>query len=109
MKKLGEYLRNCRKNNKLSLKDVARETGITDSRLSKIENETLNCPASDLRCLAKLYNESAISLFIIAGYLDQDDVKKYQLVFKGVENLSESDREHIQDEINYLLRKEGKL
>ena len=37
---LGEYLKKNRVRQKLSLKDVYKETGISDSKLSRIENGT---------------------------------------------------------------------
>ena len=41
MNRLGDYLKEARIRQGLSLKDVYRETGISDSRLSRIENQPL--------------------------------------------------------------------
>ncbi len=105
MNELGKHLKNCRKKCGLSLKAVEKKTGITDSRLSKIENGHLKCPGSELRLLAITYNEPVISMFLAAGYLIPDDLKEYQYVFHGVEMLDPDERKHIQDEINYLIGK----
>lgn len=43
MTELGKYLKDCRKRLGLSQKAVTGKTGITDSRLSKIENGQLDC------------------------------------------------------------------
>ena len=44
MNSLGEHLKECRKQLGLSQKAVTEKTGITDSRLSRIENGQLDCP-----------------------------------------------------------------
>ena len=105
MSTLGEHLKDCRKKLGLSLKAVEEKTGITDSRLSKIENGQRSCPGNELRLLAEAYNEPVVSMFLTAGYLIPDDLKEYQYVFHGVERLDSDERQHIQDEIDYMIRK----
>lgn len=105
MSTLGEHLKDCRKKLGLSLKAVEEKTGITDSRLSKIENGQRSCPGKELRLLAEAYNEPVVSMFLTAGYLIPDDLKEYQYVFHGVERLDSDERQHIQDEIDYMIRK----
>jgi len=102
---LGKYLRGCRKNLNISLRAVAAETGITDSRLSRIENGQLNCPITTLRSLSKVYGEPVISMFLIAGYLKRDDLQEYRYVFQGVDKLDDEERKHIQEEIIFLVKK----
>lgn len=102
---LGNRLRECRKKCGMSLKDVSDITGITDSRLSKIENGQRMCPAKELRSLSKAYNESVVSMFLVAGYLNQDDLTEYKYVFRGIDMLSDADISHIQQEINYIVGK----
>lgn len=107
MSKLGDRLRNQRQ--KLSLNKVAMDTGITNSRLSKMERGLLECPPEDLMTLADYYDVSLVQLFVDAGYLRESDIKKYQLVFKGAELLNEEDRQHIQMQVDYLnKKKEGR-
>lgn len=105
MKNLGQYLKGARNKLGLSLIEVKAQTGITDSRLSKIENGQLNCPIDELRSLAILYQIPMVNLFLKAGYLIPEDLKAYQLVFQGVERLDEDEKNHIQDGINFLINK----
>lgn len=107
MSDLGIRLKTYRENSNYTLKDVSKKTGITDSRLCKIEKGTLNCPAEDLRKLGKLYGIPLVSLFLEAGYLDEKDLEKYQFVFDGVSELDQDARNHIQWLINRLTSKKG--
>ena len=98
---LGQYLRAVREQNKLSTRDVEKETGITTSQLSRLE-----CSPSPiaLKKLALLYNIKLIDLFQKAGYLDSKDVDSYmESCFKGIEKLNQEDKKQIQSQIDYLI------
>ena len=58
MKGLGSFLREIREEKNLTLTDVYKKTGITDSRLSRIETESgkYSPPIADVIKLAELYN-----------------------------------------------------
>jgi len=75
MKKLGEYLGRLREETNLSLRDVARETGLTPSYLSKIEKgdsfSTLS--VHTLLKLSKFYNLPIGALLKEAGLVDIDE------------------------------------
>ena len=72
---LGQYLKSNREKNNYSLKQVQTMTGITDSRLSKIENDLYEEPSPTiLKQLAQLYNVSIIDLFIRAGYITYESL-----------------------------------
>lgn len=106
MEKIGQHLRKIRQKSKISLKDVYKKTGITDSILSRIENGNAVEPApSILRKLAVFYNIDLISLYKSAGYLTNKDLKVYQQFFSGIDSLSEEEKEYIQSGINLLNRK----
>lgn len=107
MSNLGERLKSYREKIGLSLKQVDEATGITDSRLSRIEKGQTECPAQDLKKLAIIYQAQIIPLFIQAGYLNPDDLEEYQLVFKGVGKLNTVEVQHIQATIDLLNRKKG--
>lgn len=103
---LGEYLRNIRNKNGLSLNKVYQETGITDSRLSKAENGAWsNLKLSEIRKLADLYEVSVISICLHAGFFSESDIEEYQSCFRNVILLDDEDKQHIQSEIDYILRK----
>lgn len=109
MSKLGSYLRKCRSDIGLSLTEVYQRTGITNSRLSRIENGSqkgiLN--PTELKKLANLYGVGLVSIFIVAGYLDNFDLEEYRFGFKNIELLDDDEKKHIQEQIDFLARKKG--
>lgn len=102
---LGQYLKTVREQNKLSTRDIEKETGITTSQLSRLErNITCNPSPTALKKLALFYNIKLIDLFQKAGYLDSEDIDSYQKTcFKGIEKLNQEDKKHIQHQIDYLI------
>lgn len=103
---LGEYLKGIRLQQELSLKDVYKATGISDSKLSRIENETnASDPApSILQALSKLYDINLIELYRMAGYLDEEALSSYERVFQNVDLLTEDERNHIQAQIDLFTK-----
>lgn len=102
---LGQYLRAIREQNKLSTRDVEKETGITTSQLSRLEcNHTRTPSPIALKKLALFYNIKLVDLFQKAGYLDSKDVDSYvESCFKGIEKLDQEDKKQIQSQIDYLI------
>ena len=91
-----------------SLNDVYLNCGITDSRLSKLENNLYDEPSPKLlKKLAECYNISIVDLFIKAGYLNTDSLNICPQIFNGIEKLSDDDRKHIQGQIDYIISKQG--
>lgn len=105
MFELGNRLKVSREKGGLSLKRVYEITGITDSRLSKMERGQINCTPDDLKKLAHLYNIHLIPLYVLAGYLNEGDIKEYQFVFQGVSSLDDEEMQHIQSQIDFLNKK----
>lgn len=108
MNSYGKILFDLRRERELSLDEVSKETGITDSRLSRIEKGTTECPPDDLVKLAHLYKKNVIELFIEAGYISDKDLCLYQMQFHGAEKLSVSDKALIQSLIDRLNSKSNK-
>lgn len=107
---LGQYLKNTREKNNFSLKEVQAKTGITDSRLSKIENDLYKEPSPTiLKQLANLYKISIVDLFTRAGYMTYDSLDYSAQTFNGVDKLTDADKEHIQNQINYLVLKHNEV
>lgn len=80
MRKLGKKLKKLRIENKLSLAKVQHMTGITDTRLKRIEDGNIFEPSPfTLKKLAKLYNVNVIEFYQLAGYLDIEDLIDYKL------------------------------
>ncbi len=107
MNSLGTYLRNVREENNLSLNAVYNVTGITDSRLSKLENNNYEEPSPVmLKKLANLYQLSIVDLFIRAGYMTYDDLNICPQIFHGIDQLTDEDIKHIQNQIDYIISKQ---
>ncbi len=108
---LGEYLKAVRLREKISLKDVYKATGISDSKLSRIENGTnASDPAPGvLRALAELYEIDLVELYCIAGYLDREALVSYKQIFQNVELLTEEEKSCIQALIDLLVRERKQL
>lgn len=106
---LGNYLKNKREELGLSLHDVYLKTGITDSRLSRLEKDNYDEPSAlMLKSLAETYRISTVELFIKAGFLTYESIDISSQVFQGVEMLTEEDRKHIQGQIDYIISKRNK-
>ena len=106
MHKLGDYLKIIRNEKGLSLYKVYEKTGITDSRLSKAENGAWNnLKLSELKKLADLYEVPIIPMCMMAGFFDDSDIEEYHSGFRNVALLDDDDKQHIQAEIDYILKK----
>jgi len=55
--------------------------------------------------LAGLYNVSVISLYLLCGYLDENDLTQYQRCFSGVDLLTDEERDLVQKQIDILTKK----
>jgi transcriptional regulator with XRE-family HTH domain len=105
MPELGSYLRSLRENKHLSMNDVYIETSITNSKLSRIETDSVEEPSPiALKKLANLYNVDVINLFTLAGFLDKDDLLYYKKVFLNVDLLNDEEKAHIQQQINLFTK-----
>ena len=108
MQNLGDHLKRLRNDCGLSLYKVYKETGITDSRLSKAENGAwCNLKLSELRKLADLYGAPVIPMCMMAGLFNESDIEEYHSSFKNVALLDDEDKKHVQSEIDYILKKKG--
>lgn len=108
MQNLGEHLKKLRNDCGLSLNKVYEQTGITDSRLSKAENGAgSNLKLSELKRLADLYGASVIPMCLMAGLFDETDIEEYHSSFKNVALLDDEDKQHVQSEIDYILKRKG--
>lgn len=105
MKDLGNYLKELRNQLNYSLKDVYDHCGITDSKLSRMERgEGKLLEPCELKKLAELYNVSVVPLYLKAGYLSENDLKNYQLIFENADLLNENELKSLQMQINLLTK-----
>jgi transcriptional regulator with XRE-family HTH domain len=68
---LGEYLREQRRNARLSLRQLADAAGVSNPYLSQIERGLRKPSADILQQLAKALRISAETLYVQAGMLDE--------------------------------------
>lgn len=105
MVSVGVYLKRHRERLSLSLNAVCEQTGITTTRLNRIERNLINEPSPDaLKKLAVLYGIDLIHLFKLAGYLD-DQVSNEVYPFKNYEILNDDECKFIQQSIDFFARR----
>jgi transcriptional regulator with XRE-family HTH domain len=92
MENFGEYMKNLRDGQRLSLRDVAAQTGVSISYLTQIEHDRKKNPGPDiLKKLAPLYNVPVRDLLKAAGYLEEvkpvlTDEEEVDMAFRYVMN-----------------------
>lgn len=108
MKDLGNCIKELRIKNGYSQKKIHDEIGITNSQQSRIERG-LNQEISPLTLMkiAKFYDVNLIDLYLLAGWISENDLKGFQRVFKYSELLTESQKKNIQEEINLFTERNG--
>ncbi len=100
---IGEKLREIRNSKKFSLDVVESLTGISDSRLSKIERGiTKNPSLHDISILLKCYGVPLVSFLSQIGYCEPSITS-----LKNLELLDRFEIEHIQAEIDFILKEKG--
>lgn len=100
---IGDSLRIIRNSKGLSLDDVELATGISDSRLSKIERGLNKHPSlDDISALLHFYNVPLVSFLCQEGYCKEDLTS-----LSGLELLNKFEIEHIQAEIDFILKEKG--
>jgi len=92
VEKFGEYLRTLRLEQKLSLREAEKLSGVSNSYLGLIERGQRPIPGADiLKKLAPVYDVPARDLMKVAGYLKDEDVSlseedEVDMAFKFVMN-----------------------
>jgi len=73
LRDLGEFIRDQRRNARLSLRKLSEQAGISNPYLSQIERGLRKPSAEILQSIAKGLRISAETLYVRAGILDQRD------------------------------------
>ena len=107
---LGEYLREQRKNSKLSIRQLAAAAGVSNPYLSQIERGLRKPSAEILQQLAKGLRISAEQLYMHAGILDERDGsgQEFATVVMADPALSERQKSVLMD-VYDSFRKENEL
>ena len=110
MNELGTLLRKLRNDSKKTLEVIHEQTGITDSRLRRIEKGLNDSGPSfeTLKLLAKCYNANLVDLYLAAGYLDKESLYAYRQVFRNTELLRDEEKENIQKQIDLFVERREK-
>ena len=96
---LGDYLREQRLAAKLSLRQLAEQTGVSNPYLSQIERGLRRPSAEVLQQLAKALRVSAETLYVRAGILslDDSDVRSVELAILADTGLTERQKQSLLD------------
>jgi len=106
MNSIGSYLKKQRIKLSLSLNAVCEHTGITATRLNRIERGQVNEPSPEvLKKLSSLYRVDLIYLYKLAGYLENTDIQGKIQPFKNYELLNNDERNFIQKSIDFLAER----
>jgi transcriptional regulator with XRE-family HTH domain len=71
----GQFLKGLRERRRMSLRDVERESGVSNAYVAQIERGDRPPPRPEiLKKLARAYNVTVRELFMRAGYLDEPEV-----------------------------------
>jgi transcriptional regulator with XRE-family HTH domain len=73
MRDLGNFIRDQRRNARLSLRKLSEQAGISNPYLSQIERGLRKPSAEILQAIARALRISAETLYVRAGILDEDD------------------------------------
>jgi transcriptional regulator with XRE-family HTH domain len=104
---LGEVLRDARGRRDLSLRDVERETGISNGHLSLLESGNVQKPSPNLlEKLATLYGVSYSLLLELAGYRLPEPMSSPPS--GEYADLTPQEREEVRRFVGYLRSSRGK-
>ena len=71
----GHFLKSLRDRQRMSLRDVEKESGVSNAYIAQMEKGDRPAPSPDiLKKLARVYNVTVRELLMRAGYLDEPEV-----------------------------------
>lgn len=96
---LGDYLREQRVANRLSLRQLAEATGVSNPYLSQIERGLRRPSAEVLQSIAKALRISAETLYVQAGILNPDDgeIRSVEMSILADSGLTDRQKESLID------------
>ena len=106
--RLGTYLKQSRENASLTLREVEKRAGISNSYLSQIENSKNKNPSPKLLfSLAELYNVEYDFLLELAGYPTLSTKEKTPSYRRGsiLNDISEDEEKELVEYLQFLRSK----
>jgi transcriptional regulator with XRE-family HTH domain len=99
LESLGEFLKEQRRSARLTLRQLADQTGVSNPYLSQIERGLRKPSAEVLQQLAKGLRISAETLYLRAGILDPEEhqVRSVELAILGDSSLTERQKRVLLD------------
>lgn len=107
MKTLTQVIKDKADLNGLNDHQLSEALSIPEDRLGQILSGAVQCTFDELRKISEYFSCPVIDLYIAAGILTHEDLNQYKRVFNGVESLSETEKDHIQETIYMLEKSEG--
>ncbi len=105
MNSVGNYLKQQRLLKKMSLKEAASSTGLTDTKIQRIESDNvLEASPKAIKALCDLYRIPLLPIYIQLGWLSADDLDIKTHLFKDAYQLTEAEKAFIQSQIDFLLK-----
>lgn len=102
-KSLGMLLKQTRKRRDLTLREVQKETGISNAYLSQLENDKIANPSPNiLHQLAKLYEISYETLMSLAGYPAPSKARPTFRIQDDLNELTPEEKERVSEYIQFL-------
>ena len=105
MDSIGRFLKAKRLEQNLSLKEAGALTGLTDTKIQRIENDVVReVSPSAIKKLCSLYKIPVVPIYLELGWISENDLgDKDSYFFKGANRLNEEERQFIQSQILFLL------
>lgn len=102
---IGERLRELRLSRNISMEQIEQMTGITNSRLSRIERGlNKHVALDDIVELLKVFDVPLLAFLCDEGYCEANTS-----VLKHIELLNDFEIAHVQNEIDFILQEKDKL
>jgi transcriptional regulator with XRE-family HTH domain len=104
---LGEYIREQRKGAQISLRQLARQAGVSNPYLSQIERGLRKPSAEILQQIAKALRISAEALYVQAGILDEREPGSVATVVLGDTTITERQKQVLIEIYESFRRENG--
>lgn len=100
----GKFFKDERLKAGLSLKEAAMKSGLTDTKIQRIENDLVKeASPSAIKSLCGLYGINVVEVFLKLGWIDRKDLKDYTFVIKRADQLTDKELDHLQKESDFMI------